>query len=256
MGDFELAKDKGLMGAERRTLVMTDDERRVTAYHEGGHALVALLEKDGDPVHKVTIIPRGRALGITQTLPTEDRYTITKKELIARITHMMGGRAAEEVVFEHFSTGAGNDLEQATSLAREMVCDYGMSEALGPVKYAGGGDPVFLGRDFGSHREHSEEKARQIDEEIRVLLSESYDGAKRHLIEHRGALDRIATALLERETLGREQLELLLANRALPPAPAPVESKRSRKPESEADRTEPERPLGGNGIPHPEPIPG
>ena len=260
MNDFELAKDKVLMGAERRTLVMTDEERRFTAYHEGGHALVAMLEEHGDPIHKVTIIPRGRALGITQTLPTEDRYTMTKKELIARLTHMMGGRAAEEVAFDHLSTGAGNDLEQATSLAREMVCDYGMSEALGPVKYVGGGgDPVFLGRDFSNHREHSEEKARQIDEEVRYLLTESYDRAKNHLLEHRGALDRIATALLERETLNREQLELLLENRELPPL-APVEPGRPARPEGEAEGEaegkEPQFSLGDKGIPDPEPMPG
>ena len=148
MIDFERAKDKVLLGAERRSLVMTDEDKRITAYHEAGHALVAMLSNHGDPVHKVTIIPRGMALGVTQTLPPEDRYNLTREQILAMIRHAMGGRAAEELIFGHLSTGASNDLQQATRLARQMVCKYGMSDKLGPVSYGDDDHDVFLGRDF------------------------------------------------------------------------------------------------------------
>ena len=160
--DFEQAKDKVLLGTERRSLIMSEEDRRITAYHEAGHALVAMLSPAADPVHKVTIIPRGMALGVTQTLPDEDRLNYTRDEIVALIKHAMGGRAAEELVFNHFSTGASNDLEQATNWARRMVCKYGMSEKLGPVSFGDEGGDVFLGRDFVARKDYSEQTARDI----------------------------------------------------------------------------------------------
>ncbi|MHC4225680.1 MAG: ATP-dependent zinc metalloprotease FtsH [Planctomycetota bacterium] len=199
--DLEQAKDKVLLGAERRSLIMSDEDKRNTAYHEAGHALVAMLSPESDPVHKVTIIPRGMALGLTQTLPEEDRYSLTKDQILAQITHAMGGRAAEELVFGQLSTGASNDLKQATGLARRMVCSYGMSERLGPVSWDDDDHDVFLGRDFMSRKEYSEKKAQEIDEEVTQYLVSLYDRAKSLLTENRDKLDRIAEALLERETL-------------------------------------------------------
>ena len=171
MVDFEMAKDKVLLGAERRSLIMSDEDKRVTAYHEGGHALVALLTEGSDPVHKVTIIPRGMALGVTQTLPVEDRYNLTQHQMLAMIKHAMGGRAAEELVFGHLSTGAANDLLQATRMAREMICRFGMSEAIGPVSFDDDSGDVFLGRDFVTRKNYSEKTAEQIDAEVKRLLS-------------------------------------------------------------------------------------
>ena len=221
MNDFEMAKDKVLLGAERRSMIMSDEDKRVTAYHEAGHALVAMLNPDSDPVHKVTIIPRGMALGVTQTLPVEDRYSQTRRQLVAMIRHAMGGRAAEDLVFDHFSTGASNDLQQATSLAREMICKYGMSEELGPVSYSDEGGDVFLGRDFAQRKDYSEETARQIDAAVSRLLTESYNFAKQDLENHREILDKIADSLLERETLEGKDLQILLEGRELAPLPPP-----------------------------------
>jgi cell division protease FtsH len=257
LDDFEMAKDRVLLGAERRTLVMSEKERRVSAYHEAGHALVALLEESCDPVHKVTIIPRGMALGVTMTLPTEDRHTMTRKELLGRLLHAMGGRAAEEVVFNHLSTGASDDLQKATELARQMVCRFGMSEKLGPMAFGNDSDSVFLGRDFVQHREYSEETARAIDEEVSRLLLDSYDRAKKILIEKRQALDRIAEALLERETLGDPELQLLLVGRELPPihTPAPAEEAAARPTRPKPAR-DVKAPFGDKPIPDPEPMPG
>ncbi|MFQ5515402.1 MAG: ATP-dependent zinc metalloprotease FtsH, partial [Myxococcota bacterium] len=252
--DLERAKDKVLMGSERRSLILTEKERRVIAYHEGGHALVALLEEHCDPVHKVTIIPRGMALGVTQTMPTEDRNIVTRRELMARIAHAMGGRAAEEIVFGQYSTGAANDLQQATQIARDMVCSYGMSEKLGPIAFNEPTGNVFLGRDIVQGRDYSEEKAREIDAEVLEILGECYGVARNHLIERRAQLDAIAEALLERETLGDEELQLLLEGRPLPPLPeppvAPLKPEAGRKGESE------KAPIRDRSIPDPEPIPG
>jgi cell division protease FtsH len=222
MQDFEMAKEKVLMGAERRSLILSEKERKITAYHEAGHALIGMMEEHSDPVHKVTIIPRGGALGVTLTLPAEDRYCVSKDELLALITRAMGGRAAEELIFDHFSTGAANDLQQATKIARDMVCSYGMSEKLGPVSLADDHATVFIGREFGASPKHSPEKARQIDDEVTAILSERYARAKQMLIDHREALDRIALALLERETLEESDLRLLLDGRTLPPLPEPT----------------------------------
>jgi cell division protease FtsH len=253
MQDFELAKEKVLMGAERRSLILSEKERKITAYHEAGHALIGMKEEHSDPVHKVTIIPRGGALGVTLTLPTEDRYCMSKNELLALITRAMGGRAAEDLIFDHFSTGAANDLQQATKIARDMVCTYGMSEKLGPVSLADDHATVFIGREFGASPKHSPEKARQIDEEITAILSDRYARAKQMLIDHRDALDRVALALLERETLEESDLKLLLEGRALPPLPEPgARPPLPAKPSAETEDG-PRRRFGDKPIPEPAP---
>ncbi|MCG8591200.1 MAG: ATP-dependent zinc metalloprotease FtsH, partial [Proteobacteria bacterium] len=256
MGDFEHAKDKVLLGTERRSMIMSDEDKKVTAYHEAGHALVALLTDESDPVHKVTIIPRGMALGLTQTLPEEDRLNYTRAQILALIKHAMGGRAAEELVFDHFSTGASNDLQQATGWARRMICEYGMSDALGPVSYSDDNHDVFLGRDFVARKDYSEKKAQEIDEEISRILTAKYVEAKELLVENREVLNRIAEALLERETLESADLKLLVEGSPLPPLPspmdeAPVESQKPSPPR-ETDRRED---FGGGKIPDPEPMP-
>ncbi len=254
MNDFERSKDKVLLGAERKSMIMSDDDKRQTAYHEAGHALVALLTPGSDPVHKVTIIPRGMALGVTQTLPVEDRYSLTHVQILAMIKHAMGGRAAEQLVFNHLSTGAANDLKQATELARSMVCKYGMSEKLGPVALEDEGHDVFLGRDYVARKDYSEQKAREIDDEISHILKENYESARELLAQNRVVLDRIAAALLERETLETEDLRRLVAGESLAPLPMlearPVERSASRRrPSGEAGA------LPGGKVPDPEPIP-
>jgi cell division protease FtsH len=256
MVDFEMAKDKVLLGAERRSLIMSDEDKRVTAYHEGGHALVALLTEGSDPVHKVTIIPRGMALGVTQTLPEEDRYNLTQRQMLAMIKHAMGGRAAEELVFDHLSTGASNDLQQATRMAREMICRFGMSEAIGPVSFDEEAGDVFLGRDFATRKNYSEKTAEQIDEEVKRLLTRLYSEAKDLLAGHREILDQIATALLERETLETSDLKSLVEGGTLPPLPPPpvIPSEPSEPRSSAVGDTEPSR--AGGKLPDPEPMPG
>jgi cell division protease FtsH len=258
--DFENAKDKVLMGAERRSMIMSDEDKRVTAFHEAGHALVAMLTPDdSDPVHKVTIIPRGMALGLTQTLPEEDRLNYTEQQIYAVIRYAMGGRAAEDIVFHHFSTGASNDLQQATSWARKMVTEYGMSEGLGPVSYGDSGADVFLGRDLVSRKDYSEQKAREIDDEISEILSKKYDEARQLLVDHRDVLDRFAEALLERETLEGSQLQLLLKGEALPGLPPVEESSSTESPSgSRGERDDDSGRTGGQtsgNIPDPEPMP-
>jgi len=219
MVDFEMAKDKVLMGAERRSMVISEQERKTTAWHEAGHALVAkLLEKNADPVHKVTIIPRGPALGLTQQLPKEDRLSMSRDFAKARLAVMMGGRVAEEIVFGQFTTGAGNDIKQASNLARRMVTEFGMSDVIGPISYAGDEESVFLGRDFTSRRrDYSETIANQIDDEVRRFILEAHAEAHRLLTEQREILDKLANALLERETLDAEEVDAIVAGRELPP---------------------------------------
>jgi cell division protease FtsH len=249
--DFENAKDKVLLGTERRSMIMSEQDKRITAYHEAGHALIALLTPDhSDPVHKVTIIPRGMALGLTQTLPVEDRLNYTRDQIYAIIRYAMGGRAAEELVFDHFSTGASNDLEQATAWARRMICEYGMSEKLGPVSYGEKGGDVFLGRDVMTRRDFSEKKSEQIDDEVHTLLVGKYDEARQLLVDHRDKLDAIAGALLERETLETKDLEVLMRGESLPPLPVLAEEESEEK----AKTKEPKAGLGG--VPDPEPMPG
>ncbi|MGH7180624.1 MAG: ATP-dependent zinc metalloprotease FtsH, partial [Nitrospiraceae bacterium] len=199
--DFEMAKDKVLMGAERKSLILSDEEKRTTAYHEAGHALIAKLIPGTDPVHKVTIIPRGRALGVTMQLPTDDRHGYSKVYLYNQLAILMGGRVAEELVLKDMTTGAGNDLERATDLARKMVCEWGMSEKMGPLTFGKHNEQVFLGRELGSQRDFSEQIAMEIDEEVKRLVMENYERAKRLLTENMASLKRLAEALLEKEVL-------------------------------------------------------
>ncbi len=255
MVDFEEAKDKVLLGTARKSLIMTDEDKRQTAYHEAGHALVAMLTPGADPVHKVTIIPRGMALGVTMTMPEEDRYSMTREQILALVKHAMGGRAAEDLVFDHFSTGASNDLKQATEHARRMVCQYGMSDAIGPISLGDDSGDVFLGRDFVTRKEYSEQKAQEIDAEITRILSTAYDEAKRLLTEHRDVLDRISMALLERETLEGSELQLLIEGQELPPLPAPEAPSKKHDVPPERPKREPE-PIAGEKLPEPEPVPG
>jgi len=249
------------MGTERRSMIMNEQDKRITAYHEAGHALIALLTQEhSDPVHKVTIIPRGMALGLTQTLPEEDRLNYTKDQILAVIRYAMGGRAAEELVFGHFSTGASNDLQQATRWARRMVTEYGMSDRLGPVSYADGDADVFLGRDFMARRDFSEKKSEEIDDEVAENLGERYQEALNMLRDARHQLDSIAEALLERETLEREDLDLLIRGEALPPMPDPETEAGSA--DASNERAEAKKParkepgFGGGNLPDPEPFPG
>jgi cell division protease FtsH len=200
MVDFEYAKDKVIMGVERKSMMMSDREKRNTAYHESGHTIVAAMLPAADPLHKVTIIPRGRALGLTQQLPTEDKYSYSKKYLEAMLAVLMGGRIAEEVFLNEITTGAGNDIERATNMARKMVCEWGMSE-LGPATFGKKEEQIFLGREFGQHQDYSESTAVEIDKEVRRILDRAYATAKDIITNNKSSLDRIARKLLERETL-------------------------------------------------------
>ena len=218
MSDLEDAKDKVMLGAERRSMVLSDAERTLTAYHEAGHAVVALRVPGLDPVHKITIVPRGRALGVTASLPEEDRHSYSRDYLIASLAMLYGGRAAEEMVFgkEKITTGAGNDIERATSMARRMVTQFGMSEAIGPMAIGDAEHEVFLGREIGQRRAISENVAQRVDTEVKRLLDEAYQVAMQTLGGNRELLERIAEALLERETLDREDIDLLAAGEPLP----------------------------------------
>jgi cell division protease FtsH len=215
MYDFELAKDKVLMGAERKSMLLTDEEKRVTAYHEAGHALVSYLRDHSDPIHKVTIIPRGMALGVTVYLP-DDRHNYTREYLETRLATAYGGRCAEEIFLNQMSTGAGSDIETATDLARRMVCEYGMSR-LGPLTFGKKEEQIFLGREIAQHRDFSEETARQIDLEVRRLIDEAYQSAYTIINANQDAMHRISAALLERETIDAEEVKMLIEGRQLPP---------------------------------------
>jgi len=209
MIDFNYAKDKVLMGAERKSLVMSDDEKRNTAFHEGGHALIAAFEENADPLHKVTIIPRGRALGLTQQLPLEDKYSLSKEYVEARLAVMMGGRLAEEVCLGAITTGASNDFEQATDMARRMVCEWGMSE-LGPLTFGQPDGEVFLGRDFSRQPNYSNDTARKIDTEVHRIVTQAYDRGRKTIVLYRAALEEIAKELLERESLDGEEIYAII----------------------------------------------
>jgi cell division protease FtsH len=208
MSDFEAAKDKVLMGSERRSMIITDEEKKNTAFHEAGHTLVAKMMPGADPVHKVTIIPRGMALGLTQQLPIDEKHTYTSTNLTTNIAILMGGRAAEEITLGVTTTGAGNDIERATELARKMVCEWGMSPVLGPLTYGKKEEQVFLGRDFSEQRNYSEKTQIVIDAEVKRICDEGYQKAMSILLEQRKALDNLAEALLEHETLDHEDIEL------------------------------------------------
>lgn len=217
MHDFENAKDKVMMGVERRSLVISDEEKRVTAYHEGGHTLVAKFLPGTDPIHKVTIIPRGMALGVTQQLPTEEKHAYPREYLLNNLAIFMGGRVAEELIFHNPTTGAGNDIERATDLARKMVCEWGMSDRLGPLAFGTKDEQIFLGRELAQHKDYSEVTAIAIDEEIKRLVTQGYDTAKSILTTHIGVLHTLAHALIEREELNADEIEqLVVAGRTLP----------------------------------------
>jgi cell division protease FtsH len=224
MIDFEMSKDKVLMGVERRSMILSDEEKRNTAYHEAGHALVAAMTPTADPLHKVTIIPRGMALGLTMQLPIDDKHTYTKTYLEGTLTVLMGGRLAEEIFLGHITTGAGNDIERATEIARKMVCDWGMSD-LGPLAFGKKEEAIFLGREINQHRDFSEDTAVQIDKEVHRIVMSCYETARNILTLHRETLERIAAALLEREVLDATELKLLMAGQPLPeriiPPPPP-----------------------------------
>ncbi|HQD85270.1 MAG TPA: ATP-dependent zinc metalloprotease FtsH, partial [Quisquiliibacterium sp.] len=217
MIDFERAKDKIIMGAERRTLVMPEEERRNTAYHESGHAIVAKMLPKTDPVHKVTVIPRGRALGVTMQLPTEDRYSLDRERMLNTIAVLFGGRIAEEVFMNQMTTGASNDFERATSIARDMVTRYGMSDELGPMVYAENEGEVFLGRSITKTTNVSEETMRKVDAEIRRIIDEQYAVARKILEDNRDKVEAMTKALLEWETIDADQIDDIVAGR--PPRP-------------------------------------
>jgi cell division protease FtsH len=206
MLDFENAKDKVLMGVERRSMIISDSEKRTIAFHEAGHALVADFLPGADPLHKVTIIPRGRALGLTMQLPLDDKYNYSKEYLVNRITILLGGRAAEEIVLRQQTTGAGDDLEKATEMARKMVCEWGMSEKLGPLTFGKREEAIFLGKEFARHQDYSEETAVLIDGEIKRIVMDCAEKARRLLEEQLEKLHSLARALLERETLDAEEI--------------------------------------------------
>ncbi len=221
MADFEMAKDKVLMGVERKSMILSEEEKKNTAYHEGGHALVAAMTPLADPLHKVTIIPRGMALGVTMQLPIDDKHTYTKDFLEAQLAVLMGGRAAEEIFLSHLTTGAGNDIERATEIARQMVCDWGMSE-LGPLSFGKKEEAIFLGREIAQHRDYSEDTAIRIDHEVKKIVTTSYSRARNILETNRDKLERIAAALLEREVLDANELKLLIEGKPLPEKTRPV----------------------------------
>jgi len=232
MSDFEIAKDKVMMGAERRSMVITDDEKRVTAYHEAGHTLVGVKVPNVDPVHKVTIIPRGMALGVTMFLPEKDRLGATKEFLLGQIAMAMGGRIAEDIFIGSITTGASNDIEKATEIARSMVCEYGMSE-LGPLTFGKKEEQIFLGREINQHRDYSEDTAIKIDSEVKKIISQQYELARQIIMENREALERLAQALLEYETLDAVQIRRVVAG-------LPIDGDTPNEPVSDDGSTETE----------------
>jgi cell division protease FtsH len=217
MIDFDDAKDKVLMGVERRSMVISEEEKKGTAFHEAGHTLVAKLLPGSDPIHKVSIIPRGRALGVTMQLPIEDKHSYTKESLLDRIAVLMGGRAAEEIVFSTMTTGAGNDIERATDMARKMVCEWGMSDRLGPVSFGKKDEQIFLGREMATQKNYSEATAVEIDTEIRRIVDDNYSRVKQMIAENIESLHRIANALIVKENLSGAEVEAIMKNEA--PAP-------------------------------------
>jgi cell division protease FtsH len=253
MYDFELAKDKVLMGAERKSMLLTDEEKKVTAYHEAGHALVSVLRDHTDPIHKVTIIPRGMALGVTVYLPG-DRHNYTREYLETRLATAYGGRVAEEIFLGQMSTGAGSDIENATDLARRMVCEYGMSR-LGPLTFGKKEEQIFLGREIAQHRDFSEETARQIDQEVRRLIDEAYQSAYSIVDAHKDAMHRIANALLERETIDAEEVRLLIEGKELPEMRSALASPSDQGGSGGQTILKPDTGRGGPGFPEGSPAP-
>ena len=222
MSDFEYAKDKVLMGTERKSMVISDAEKKNTAYHESGHALVARMLPGTDPIHKVTIIPRGHALGVTQQLPVDEKHTYPREYLMNNIVILLGGRAAEELVLKDFTTGAGNDIERATNLARKMVCEWGMSDEMGPLSYGKKDEQIFLGREFATHKDYSEDTARKIDREVSHIVKKCYENAKKILSDRIDILNRIASELLEKEVLNGLELDEIIGTGKLQDVLNPV----------------------------------
>ena len=248
MHDFELAKDKVLMGAERRSMILTDDEKKNTAYHEAGHALVAAMLPASDPLHKVTIIPRGSALGVTMQLPLDDKHTYTKEFLRTRLAILMGGRIAEEIFLDHTTTGAGNDIEQATEMARQMVCEWGMS-SMGPLTFGKKEEQIFLGREIAQHRDYSEATAIRIDAEVGSFVKTGHDVAKKIITENSEALVRIAEALLEREVLEGDEVTTLIDGGELQAITHPDEDQEEPVvPQQEVLRPDTPQPKGVPGL--------
>ena len=246
MSDLEEAKDKVMMGAERRSMVLSDQEKKTTAYHEAGHAIVGTLLEGNDPIHKVTIIPRGRALGVTQTLPKEDRLSMDKVKAENLISFMMGGRIAEELIFNQKTTGAGNDIERATDIARRMVCEWGMSDVLGPLSFGSKQEQVFLGSDIASPRDYSEQTAQTIDREIRTIVERNYRRARELLTENLPKLHALANALLELETLDANEVEQVLRGEK-------IVRKAPEQPASSTTTGNTPEPEGSGGTPAPLP---
>jgi cell division protease FtsH len=239
MLDFEFAKDKVLMGAERRSMIISDNEKRVTAIHEAGHAVLAVMLPHADPIHKVTIIPRGMALGLTQQLPIDEKHNYSREYLEDQIAILLGGRIAEEITIGSVTTGAGNDLERATDLARRMVCEWGMSDAMGPLTFGKKEEQIFLGREIAQHQDYSEDTALRIDQEVKRFVTDNYAKAQAILTEHKQRLLDMADALLTRETLDAEQVKRLCAGLPLdepatstgsstPPAPREPKTAKER----------------------------
>jgi cell division protease FtsH len=261
MGDFEKAKDKVMLGTERKSLVLTESERRLTAYHEAGHVVLGLRVPGLDPVHKVTIVPRGRALGITASLPEEDRHSYTKELMEGQLAMLFGGRVAEEMIFgpKDITTGAGNDIERATMMARRMVTSFGMSEVIGLVAVADNEQEVFLGREIVQRRAVSEHTQRIVDEEIKRILDEAHARAQQVIGQNRDLLESIAQALLERETLDRDDIETLARGDPLPPLPPLIDEKEPPRLPAKLPATE-KAPRGfglaGGEGPLPGPAPG
>jgi cell division protease FtsH len=241
MFDFEEAKDKVLMGKERRSMILSDEEKKTTAYHEAGHTLVAKLLPGTDPVHKVSIIPRGRALGVTMQLPVDERHTYSKTYLENNLAVLFGGRAAEELMFGEITTGAGNDIERATQMAKKMVCEWGMSDAFGPLALGKNDGEVFLGRDMVHHKDYSEETARTIDAEVKRIIDEAYDKTRSLLQTHMETLHDLSLALLERETLTGVEVEKIMNGEELPPAENKLGSERKEPQAPDADASEEEQ---------------
>ena len=255
MEDFETAKDKVMLGTERRSMVLTEKERQLTAWHEAGHAVIGLRVEGLDPVHKVTIVPRGRALGITASLPAEDRHSYTKEWLEGQLTMLFGGRVAEEMIFgaERVTTGAGNDIERATAMARRMVTSFGMSDLIGLMAIGDSEQEVFLGREISQRRQVSEHTAQQVDQEVKRFLDDAHDRARVVLEQHRDLLERIALALLERETLDRDEIELLNEGKELPPPP--VEPEELERPAARTPISPPPPHPHAPGLPGMDPTP-
>ncbi len=257
MRDFEDAKDKVMMGAERKSRIISDEEKKVTAFHEAGHTLVGKLTPKSDPIHKVTIVPRGRALGVTHFLPMDERHTYTREYCHAVLARGMGGRAAEAIVFGEITTGAGNDIEQATGLARRMVTQWGMSEELGPLSYGRKEEMVFLGKEISHERDYSEQTQQKIDREVRKLVEDAYQRAETLIRENQDKLTAIAEALLEREILDSADIDKLMNGEALDPMPEPESTQPPEEPDDPAPAMEsapkPERPIRPSPDPHPGP---